>query len=743
MGRKTLCALLWWMSAMTLWATHRHWVVADGLPTAEVRQIIELPNRQMLVNCEGEFCLSNGAGFNAIPCDYRHTFQLKEFAKGYGRLWQGDSLLWLHDFYRVYLFDARTRTFRYDVAQRLDKALMRKLFEGELQRDVPDFRQWQCIDSLGLAKTYGTMTMDSQGGLWIGTRDDGIIYLSPRKERITQLPPDHRLIVIARSYTDSKGRIWRYRADGIECEEKGKTFVYDKTNVRGLPYNRSTFIQQLPDGRFILCDSLSTLGYFFPEKRLFVELNKKLHNLKNYRHFVGACPVDRQWTVVYAQNGAFMLDIKADTVAEFLPAREIERFTTKYNCMLRDHEGKLWIGTQSGLFVCEVAQLKESGAVRRIEGLRNNCIRSLILDRNGRVWAGTSNGISRITPNLVNLGNEDGMPSVSTMERAVCMTESGRLVFALGGSSAVWFSPDSVIGEESTLPVVITAFKANGRDIGLQQVELAHDQSHLTFQFSNLDYVAPSHSLYRYRLLPLEKEWNLINDGGGQGEADYMTLPPGNYQFEVQASTSAGQWGEATVVEIEILPPLWLTWWAKTLYVLLGLAAVLLAGHLYLKRRKSQLEQKNDERVNRLFELRDKARHQFAQAAKIDPEKISANKEEEELVEKMLKAIEKNMDNIDYTVDDMASDIAMSRASIYKKTQQMLGITPNEFLRNVRLKHAAHLLDETNEPVNRISLMVGFQTSRYFSQCFRQMFGMTPSEYRAHKNGNTAETTRL
>ena len=177
--------------------------------------------------------------------------------------------------------------------------------------------------------------------------------------------------------------------------------------------------------------------------------------------------------------------------------------------------------------------------------------------------------------------------------------------------------------------------------------------------------------------------------------------------------------------------------------MLLGLVAVLLAGHLYLKRRKSQLEQKNDERVNRLFELRDKARHQFAQAAKIDPEKISANKEEEELVEKMLKAIEKNMDNIDYTVDDMASDIAMSRASIYKKTQQMLGITPNEFLRNVRLKHAAHLLDETNEPVNRISLMVGFQTSRYFSQCFRQMFGMTPSEYRSHKNGNTADITSM
>ena len=69
----------------------------------------------------------------------------------------------------------------------------------------------------------------------------------------------------------------------------------------------------------------------------------------------------------------------------------------------------------------------------------------------------------------------------------------------------------------------------------------------------------------------------------------------------------------------------------------------------------------------------------------------------------------------------------------------MLGITPNDFLRNVRLKHAARLLVETDEPVNKISLMVGFQTSRYFSQCFRQTFGMTPSEYRSAERQATGQ----
>ena len=223
----------------------------------------------------------------------------------------------------------------------------------------------------------------------------------------------------------------------------------------------------------------------------------------------------------------------------------------------------------------------------------------------------------------------------------------------------------------------------------------------------------------------------MSSDGSGQATATYTALPPGSYRFEVQASTlGTGAWGGSTITEIEIRPPLWLTWWAKTLYVLLTLGVATLLIHLYLKKRRLQIERKNEERVNQLFELRDAARHQFARSVNIEPEKITANKEEEQLVETMMKAIAQHMDDIDYTIDQLASDVGMSRASLYKKMQQMLGITPNDFLRNVRLKHAARLLAETSYPVNQVSLMVGFQTSRYFSQCFRQLFGVTPTEYR-------------
>ena len=165
-------------------------------------------------------------------------------------------------------------------------------------------------------------------------------------------------------------------------------------------------------------------------------------------------------------------------------------------------------------------------------------------------------------------------------------------------------------------------------------------------------------------------------------------------------------------------------------YSLIVLAVLATLIVLYLKRKKAQLERENEAKVNRLFELREEALHQFAENVNIDPSKISINKEEEELVSRLMKAIEKNMDNTDYTVDQLASDVALSRSNLYRRTQSMLGITPNDFLRNVRLKHAACLLSETELPVNQIALQCGFASPRYFAQYFKKMFGITPTEYR-------------
>ena len=727
MERK-ISLLLWVLFVCAMYISgQRHWTVADGLPTGEVRQIVELPNGQMLVNCEGVFCISNGRSFDVVPCHQGHAYKLRKYANDYGHLWEGDSLLWLRDFYRIYCFDARQRGFVSDIESRLNDKLLKVVLAAESDTPQPTEAQQHIIDSLHVVDV-ALATTDRQGGTWIATRTNGIVYQAPRRT----LPEIHTggdpLIGLARGATLRSGQ--------------------------------TTFAIQLQDGRLLRCDSLCKLSYQLPDQQTTILLNDKLPALNQYRYMVGACPLDGDWVAVYTQSGMFLLDTKADTLAALLQAAEIERYSDKYNCMLRDREGQLWIGTQNGLFLLKLSNpqssipnpqssiLNPQSSISRIEGLSNNCIRSLVLDADGHVWAGTSYGVSRITPSVVNLGADDGVPATSMMDRAACLTDDGRLVFAIGGGLAIAFRPDELISQEHPLPVVLTDMTVNGVSVFLLSASsplppvpcslplsppLSHLQNNISFQFSTLNYATPSHDRYRYRLRGLEHEWNTCCGGNGQGSVSYKALPPGDYTFEVQASTASGEWGSTTEHAFTIRPPWWLTWWAKLLYVCLALAICSWALSFYLKKKKAKMERENDQRVNRLFELREEARHQFAESANITPDKITVNAEEEELVARMLKAIEAHIDDEQYNASLLARDVAMSRASLYKKLQTMLGITPTDFIRNVRLKRAAQLLADTRLSINEIADRVGFVTSRNFSSQFKKMFGVTPSEYREPK----------
>lgn len=709
-----LCGLFVWAVCVS---GQRHRTVADGLPTGEVQQIVELPNGQMLVNCEGVFCLSNGHSFDVVPCDQFLAYQLTRYAHRYGQLWEGDSVLWLRDFYRIYRFDARQNRFVKVDENGLNGLFLKDVLADKSDTPQPTANQQRIIDSLHVHDATVAIT-DRQGGVWIGSRSNGIVYQPPHRPR----PMIHT----------------------------GKDPLIGRARGASLRNGQTMFVIQLHDGRLLRCDSLSHLAYVLPDHTT-LSLNEKLPDLNRYRYMVGACPIDEDWVAVYTQNGAFLLDTKADTLAPFPHASAIECYSSKYNCMLKDSEGCLWVGTQNGLF--QMGRIREKGKGKsekergkgkvksekervpvRIEGLANHCIRSLVLDADGHVWAGSSYGISRVTPTVVNLGADDGIPANPMMDRAALLLENQRLVFAAGGGLAVSFRPDELIGEEDALPVVITNIAINGDEVASAAIfpfdNLSYQQNSLSFQFSTLNYATPSHDRYRYRLRELEQEWNTSSDGSGRGNASYKALPPGDYIFEVQAAAASGEWGRVTELAFVISPPWWLTWWAKLLYGGLALLVGWWLLSFYLRRKRAKLERENDLRVNRLFELREEARHQFAVAAQIAPERIAVNAEEEELVAQMLKAIEQHMDEEQYNADRLARDVAMSRASLYKKLQTMLGVTPTDFIRNVRLKRAAQLLADTRLPVGEIADRVGFVTVRNFSTQFKRMFGVTPSEYR-------------
>ncbi|MBQ1646247.1 MAG: helix-turn-helix transcriptional regulator, partial [Prevotella sp.] len=72
----------------------------------------------------------------------------------------------------------------------------------------------------------------------------------------------------------------------------------------------------------------------------------------------------------------------------------------------------------------------------------------------------------------------------------------------------------------------------------------------------------------------------------------------------------------------------------------------------------------------------------------------------------------------------------MGRTVFYNKVKTIVGMSPVELLRHIRIQHAEDMIAKSNEPFSQIAYAVGFSDSRYFGKCFKKQTGLTPSEYR-------------
>lgn len=110
------------------------------------------------------------------------------------------------------------------------------------------------------------------------------------------------------------------------------------------------------------------------------------------------------------------------------------------------------------------------------------------------------------------------------------------------------------------------------------------------------------------------------------------------------------------------------------------------------------------------------------------PPSLSAN--DRKFIDKVMETIEKHLDNGDLMVEDIANEVNMSRSVFFKKLKTLTGLSPVEFLREIRMKRAAQLIETDEYNMAQIAYMVGLNDSHYFSKCFKQQYGMTPTEYK-------------
>lgn len=103
---------------------------------------------------------------------------------------------------------------------------------------------------------------------------------------------------------------------------------------------------------------------------------------------------------------------------------------------------------------------------------------------------------------------------------------------------------------------------------------------------------------------------------------------------------------------------------------------------------------------------------------------------DDDFIRNVLHSIEENIQNSDFKIDDLAEAMSMSRTVFYRKVKSLMGVSPVDFVKTMRIKRAAQLLEQDEYTVSEVGYMSGFTTPQYFSRVFKEAMGCTPKEYK-------------
>ena len=188
----------------------------------------------------------------------------------------------------------------------------------------------------------------------------------------------------------------------------------------------------------------------------------------------------------------------------------------------------------------------------------------------------------------------------------------------------------------------------------------------------------------------------------------------GIYRIELQETQPNERWSQPKQEVVEHLPQ-WV-WWTIALLLLLLTALMGYVGFLH-RQRKRFLETMKKE----------------SPSQKQPTDEQLPTEEQPALADKWLQtaiaAVEKNIADESYSVEQLSSDLCMSRMTLYRKIQASTGQKPTEFIRTIRLRRATELLREGRMNITEISYATGFSSVSYFSRCFHQLYGVSPTQF--------------
>ncbi len=430
--------------------------------------------------------------------------------------------------------------------------------------------------------------------LWLGGENELVRYskgdITPVSLPGSQL---HTRTSINAITVDAAGRVWAGTSDRGVLIYTPSTKQF--TSIEGINSEVRTFCQR-PDNT-MLVGTLEGVYVCKDGKALPLEaVNDKLKD-----HYITSLVVDRHGRLWVGTYGRGLAVFGAD--GKLLDDYEMSKgfISNAVNDIICDSRGSVWVATRQGLATFAAGKGKPDGfeTVKALDESGVTHVMALTEGPQGNVWLSTNKGVVRIDRNTrqVSVFYDDmkDVPLNSFFEGGVTTDSEGRIYFA-SNNGLISMNPLSLAADPEMPAPVLTGLNVltEGSDqretivpvhVSDGRIKLHPDQNTFTISFNILDHASAQRCDFAFNMQGLNDVWT-ENPPGNM--AVFRNLSPGTYKFRVRVRPKGQQWGApVTIVTITVMPPFYLTWWAKLLYLVLGIGAILYVG-FYYKRRVDQ-----------------------------------------------------------------------------------------------------------------------------------------------------------
>ena len=611
------------------------------------------------------------------------------------------------------------------------------------------------------------MFKDNSQRLWVATREDGAVRLYDAKSMQLSgyLGADGRLhqqytrfgAVIYCMYQSKDGTLWLgTKPQGIYRLKETAAGTFHIDHLTQLPNLNVYNILEDRQGRLWVATLGGGLCYAQQPQAANPQFVVPKGYPKDAAQRVRYLMVEEQQQVLLAATTEGLivsrLEPQADRMSFRLHQREADRTQSLSSSAMMDiikaHNGRLYVSTESGgVNLIEDADLLKEQLTFRHYTVQNHMLPSDVVMSmtpmpNGRCAIVSSHLVSIVdsTTQYRQLDTHYFNADYRFSEARPQMVDNDTWI--LGLNDGAFLTTTRQMQRQIYQPqMVLTCLEVRGEKQvsewwSIERMDTLTLQPHernITLHFAAIDYQAPERISYAFRLLTASQrdttQWNYI---GTNRSVTLLNLEPGTYRLEVRSTNADGVWMDnQRVLTLIVKPTFWEAWYGKLLLVLLiaGFVAAIIYTLLYIRRIKRQ-HRETLEKYLSLIEVRgERSQVSGERSEAIGEESQVSGESLDPMLQRVMQFVEENIANSDVNVGDMASAAAVSRSGLQRKVKQAMGITPQDLLREARIKRACQLLRQTDKTVAEVAYACGFSDPKYFSRCFKKLTGMTPTEF--------------